>query len=279
MNFAFVAMTKPISLHAAGATLTVVRPFIPPVTGVNGCSSPVANTFDASGNFRGRDRAWSASKRARTELDAVYDLSQQFPPLSQPDRPALDMNSIKSLMVSAAAVAGDVIKLCDEPTTSPELKAVTMMLIALMRAMEGVVEQGLVPLSSTVSVAGRGFAATAKRQINPPTAAPKPPAPGTKELMDALDAAEKESVVFGANLGALPVANRAVLNTNFSVDLLRKTEEKVNSGSGELVESTRQVEDALACVEKSNFLAQDRKNISTGETLRTLPTAPSPQCR
>jgi hypothetical protein len=50
-------------------------------------------------------------------------------------------------MVSAAAVAGDVIKLCDEPDTSPELISVTMLLIALLRAMEGVVEQGLVPFS------------------------------------------------------------------------------------------------------------------------------------
>jgi hypothetical protein len=172
------------------------------------------------------------------------------------------MASIRSLMVSAAAVAGDVIKLCDKPDTSPELKSVTMLLIALLRAMEGVVEQGLVPLSAafpTANAPGRGHVASARRQINPPPAAPKPPVPGTRELMEALDSADKESVVFGANISSLPLANRTALNTNLSVELLHKTEEKARGGSGELLEATRLVEDALACVEKIEFLGARSK--------------------
>ncbi len=77
--------------------------------------------------------------------------------------------------------------------------------------------------------------------------------------MEALDSADKESVVFGANLGSLPLANRTALNTNFSVELLRKTEEKARGGSGELLEATRLVEDALACVEKIEFLGARSK--------------------
>ncbi len=204
----------------------------------------------------------SEQEGTNSELDAVFDLSQQFPPLTQPGRPALDMASIRSLMVSAVAVAGDVIKLCDEPNTSPELKSVTRLLIALLRAMEGVVG-GLVSFSAafpTANAPGRGHVASARRQINPPPAAPKPPVPSTRELMEALESADKESVVFGANLGSLPLANRTALNTNFSVELLRKMEEKARGGSGELLEATRLVEDALACVEKIEFWELGQKN-------------------
>jgi hypothetical protein len=68
-------MTKPVSLRAARASLQVKHPFVPPVTGYGGNANPVANSFDATGNFRSHDKVWSASKRARSELDAAFDLS------------------------------------------------------------------------------------------------------------------------------------------------------------------------------------------------------------
>jgi hypothetical protein len=251
-------MTKPIPLQAARASLQVVQPFIPPVTGLGGSTAPVANSFDGSGNFRPRDRVWSASKRARTELEAAFDLSQQFPPLEPPEHQSLDLSSIKSLLVAATALSSDVIPLCDGDDTLDSVRAVGQLCIALLRVVEGMVEKGLVPLSSCPPqpTAGRGYAATARQQLNAaPPLSPRPLAPGREELQEALEKADKESVVFGVNLGELPLANRSSLNTNFSVELLRKAEEKVEGRpSADLNESTRLIDDALACADKIEFL-------------------------
>jgi hypothetical protein len=73
---------KPIPLAAYS------KDFIPPVTGVGGRPSPVANLYDGSGIFPDRPRAGSLSKKRRIdEIDQVYDLSNQYPPLSVPGRP------------------------------------------------------------------------------------------------------------------------------------------------------------------------------------------------
>jgi hypothetical protein len=259
-------MTKPVSHRAARASLQVKHPFVPPVTGYGGNANPVANSFDATGNFRSRDRVWSASKRARSELDAAFDLSQQYPPLNPPERSTLNLESVKGLLVSAVAFSSEVIPLCDRDDTSPEMKSMCQMLVALMRVVEGVVENGLIPLSAapTPTLGGRAPIATARRQTVPPAAAPKPPPPGRAELVEALERADKESVVFGANLGSLPLANRSELSTNFSVDLLRKTEEKAAvQPVSVMAEATRIVEDALSCCEKMEFLgARSKKYIN-----------------
>jgi hypothetical protein len=259
-------MTKTVSLRAARASLQAKHPFIPPITGYGGNATPVANSFDATGNFRSRDRVWSSSKRARSELDAAFDLSQQYPPLAPPEKTTLNLESIKGLLVSAVAFSSEVIPLCDRDDTSPEMKSMCHMLVALMRVVEGVVENGLIPLSAaaTSTPGGRGPVAIARRQSTPPVAAPKPPPPGKAELVEALEKADKESIVFGANLGRLPLANRSELSTNFSVDLLKKTEDK-NAGlpPASLNEATRIVEDALSCCEKMEFLgARSRKFIN-----------------
>ncbi len=172
---------------------------------------------------------WSSSKRARSELDAAFYLSQQYPPLAHPEKSALNLESVKGLLVSAVAFSSEVIPLCDRDDTSPEMKSMCHMLVALMRVVEGVVENGLIPLSTapTSTRGGRGPAATARRQTIPPAAAPKPPSPGKAELVEALEKADRESIVFGANLGRLPLANRSELSTNFSVDLLKKLKKKL----------------------------------------------------
>ena len=57
--------------------------FIPPVTGVNRSFIPMANMFDTTRNFR--QRTFSLGKRRRgpdgNDLDNVFDLSKEFPPL------------------------------------------------------------------------------------------------------------------------------------------------------------------------------------------------------
>ena len=98
--------------------------FVPPVTGVNGSNIPVTNLYDDSGVFR--NRVGSRAKRARTESeierDAAYDLSRDYPPLVNPEKPALDPTHIKTLLVSATALTSTVAPLLETADTPPLLE-------------------------------------------------------------------------------------------------------------------------------------------------------------
>ena len=78
--------------------------FIPPVTGVNNSLAPVANSFDATGNFR--NRTVSLGKRRRGPegeiLDNAFDLSRDFPFLRPPAPLSIDICGVKSLLVESA---------------------------------------------------------------------------------------------------------------------------------------------------------------------------------
>ncbi len=243
--------------------------FIPPVTGVGGDNLPVSNSYDPSGNFPSRPRGGSFAKRQRTdaeaELGAAFDLSRDFPPVSNPAKPVIDPGEIKTLLVAASAISAEVIPALDAPDAPPELKKIATMMLSFVALMEAVVEKGIVPLAAAAANstlggggAGRGFATTARRQLNPPTS-PKPPTPGRRELVDALEKSEKESVLFNADLGKLEISNRSVLNANLSSALKKQTEEKASKDRRDSAENIRLVDDALSCVENMEFLGQRSK--------------------
>ena len=78
-------------------------PIVPPVTGVAGRAGPVANLYDTSGFFRTRS---GSVKRARVEpgsqdehLDQVFNLNKDFPPLTYPIPPKLDVDAVRALLV------------------------------------------------------------------------------------------------------------------------------------------------------------------------------------
>ncbi len=80
--------------------------------------------------------------------------------------------------------------------------------------------------------------------------------PGTAELKAALAAAEKTAVVFDADLGRSPVANRTTLNGAFAVGLKAATMKVAEESGGDAVESIRVVNDALSCVDNMEFVGQ-----------------------
>jgi hypothetical protein len=190
---------------------------IPPVTGIGGDNLPFSNSFDTSGTFPPRPRGGSLTKRPRTdadaELGAAFDLSRDFPPISVPAKSSVDPGEIKTLLVAASAISAEVIPVLDSPDSPPELTKIATMLLSFMTLMEAVVEKGIVPLATAVNCsgsqvpAGRGYAATAQRLLTPPTS-PKPPVPGRRELVEALEKTDKESVLFNADLGPLAISNR-----------------------------------------------------------------------
>ena len=188
---------KPIPLSAFTPT------FIPPVTGVGGSSAPIANSFDSSGLFPYRSRSSSANKRRRgEEIDLVFDRSEAYPPLHPPAKPSLNIPVIRELVVAATA-AGEIRDLLDDAEADPKMKSIGKLTLALLSVAEAMLEGGFVPLSSSGSrdqttLAPRRRGSTASPL---PILLPKPMPAGLKELKEGLERAEKESVLFDANLG------------------------------------------------------------------------------
>ncbi len=56
----------------------------------------------------------------------MYDLSRDFPPLYNPDKPALDPAHIKTLLVTATAAATEVTPLLEIPETPPPMRLLSL---------------------------------------------------------------------------------------------------------------------------------------------------------
>jgi hypothetical protein len=248
---------KPIPLSAYTSSFT------PPVTGVNGMLAPVANMYDSSGHFESRSRSGSGSKRKRTEeLDAVYDLSEEYPPTVFPEKKRFDLSVVKEMVLAAGVASKPVRDMLDAPDLDPKMKAFATLNIALYDALEAVLESGLAPISGTAS---RG--SFAGRQ-QPPPPPPKPVAPpGLKELREGLEKAEKECVLFGADLGPMPVANRNALSGALTACFKKCAVINATEKNTDLNKAIRDMDDALSCVSDMEFLgAKSKKFLKEGDT-------------
>jgi hypothetical protein len=243
---------KPIPLAAYCAD------FIPPVTGVNGNLAPVANSYDGSGTFADRNRAGSLSKKRKVgEIEDIFDLSKQYPPLVTPPRPSLDLKEIKNLLVTAASAGDEIRPILETDDLDPRFKAIGSLSIAILEVVSVIVEKGLVPLSGAGSGsgpgAGAGYVAGGTKLAGPPPP-PKTVSPGLKELRECLEKSDRESILFDADLGPHAMGNRAGLNGAFS-DGIRKLAIKNAIESGkEPTESVRAMNDAIGCVTDIDFI-------------------------
>jgi hypothetical protein len=233
--------------------------FTPPVTGVNGRPSPVANNYDSTGNFIRRNRLGSDAKRKRTEdsayseLEAMFDLSQQYPPLQHPEKPGLDVRRIRELMVIANAASTDVRAWVEEPDCEPKVKAVGNLALALLNAVDALVENGIVPVTSGRGGGGaRAFSAPRQSDIVRSV-------PGEAELKACLEAADKETVLFDANLGTEETFNRNTLSTNLTRSLATAAGDRADGNKLPVPEARRLVDDALSCAADMEFLGNKSK--------------------
>jgi hypothetical protein len=85
-----------------------------------------------------------------------------------------------------------------------------------------------------------------------------------------LATAEKTAVVFDADLGRSPVANRATLNGAFAAGLKAATMKVAEESGGDANENIRIVNDALSCADNLDFLGQTTAAGLTGLTRPTL---------
>jgi hypothetical protein len=98
---------------------------------------------------------------------------------------------------------------------------------ALLELVNAVVEEGILPVVSSPAAASFASVAAAPATGNTTNARSRVE-PGTAELKAALATAEKTAVVFDADLGQSPTANRNALNVAFSAGLKAATMKAVD---------------------------------------------------
>ena len=235
--------------------------FVPPVTGFNKSFIPVANLFDTSGNFR--QRSVSLAKRRRgpegDALDNVFDLSREFPPLRNPAPPAIDVFKIKNLLVVAANTGDDLKKIVEKGEPGGEVVMMAKSVLALYNCVEGLIEMAVLPLCSGQAWSGLGNSGSATpgrpaRQAAAPAPPPKPT--GERELREAMERADTESVLYDANLGAAATFNRAKLNANLSAGLKSAAVAKASTENKDVSEAVRVLDDAFSGVVDVDFIGQ-----------------------
>jgi len=226
----------------------------PPVSGIGGSSTPVSNLYDASGNFRNRT---GSLKRRRTDeegyLDAYFDMSQPFPPPNYPSPPTVDVDAVKELLV-AAAKERDALKSVSEKCADPNIETIVKSAVSLYNLVEALVERAVIPICQGGASAGSG-----NRGWQPAAAAKHPPplSSGEAEMRATLAKADRESIVFDANLGKTAIFNRTKLSAAFSASLKQAV---VGAATREdVAESVRVLDDAFSCVEDVDFLGQASK--------------------
>jgi hypothetical protein len=228
----------------------------PPVT-IGGRNPPVvANMFDDSGNFRQRNGSFKRPKvegGAAAAGEGFYDLSRDASAPSLPNAPRLDVGKIRGLMVKANEMAAIIRSRYTAESVPEGVKELAGFSISLLDLVNAVVEDGILPMASSPSAS---FASVAAASATFPAPSRARPEPGTAELKDALTAAEKTAVVFDADLGPSPVANRAALNGAFTAGLKAATLKVAENSGEDANESIRVVNDALSCADNLGFVGQ-----------------------
>ncbi len=197
---------------------------IPPVT-IGGISAPVvANLFDSSGNFRQQNGSF---KRQRVDggggpaKDGFYNLSRDVAAPSLPPTLRLDVGRIRDLLVKANEMATTIRSRFVSESAPEGVRELAGFSIALLDLVSAVVEEGIVPMSSSGATS---FASVAAAAVATPAAPSRPHVePRTAELKAALAATEKSAVIFDADLRPSLVANRVTLNGAFAAGLKAAT--------------------------------------------------------
>jgi hypothetical protein len=137
------------------------------------------------------------------------------------------------------------------------VKACGKLALALLDAVEALVENGVVPATS--GRGGGGARAAQARAVSTVTA----PIPGAAELKACLEKADKETVLFDANLGIDETFNRNSLSTRLTRCLATAAGDRAEANKLPVPEARRLVDNALSCAVDMEFLGnKSRKYIN-----------------
>jgi hypothetical protein len=188
-------------------------------------------------------------------MDDVYDLSVEYPPLLPPPRQGLDTEKVGALLVAASGAAVDVRTALEDPNIDPKLKALINLNLAILETLEAVFECGLKPLSGPASGRGTGSGRSgAVGAVAPPVPDRPKTVPGLNELKESLCKADKESIMFEANLGPNTQANRNNLAAAFSASIRTAAIDKAKAAGECPAEAVRVMDDVLSCVTDMEFI-------------------------
>ena len=200
-------MGKPIPLSQISSAPNPVT--IPPVT--FGASGPVANLFDKTGRF---PRARTGSfKRPRTDDDPdnFFNLSLNYPQLTLPPPPSIDLENVKSLLIDNSKMAMQIAAMAASNDCDPSVKVLADAWTVLFKLVEATLEKGVLPMGDPSFLAATGRNACPP----PPPPLPKPVDTG-RALRAALECADKQLVLFDADLGPNQIANKNAMSVAFS---------------------------------------------------------------
>ena len=209
-----------------------------------------SNLFDPSDNFRPR----SNSKRRRTDnsnydLDDRFDLTRDFPPLTVPDKPCIDLESIAELMIEASADVPTMKSILEKPElNSDDTKKAVSFSLKVFGMLEGMWERAVRPMADGNAV-GRAAAVRAPAPVEQPDA-------DLAELREVLQKADRTAVLYDANLGTVPVANRQKLCHALSAGIRESAIGIAMGDGGDPSEAVEVANDALSLVTDMAFLGQ-----------------------
>jgi len=171
-------------------------------------------------------------------------------------------------MVEAAAKVKELAPILTDKRTTDQNKACVNTVIALYSLIESVVEKAVVPLVDALQGGGGGECGGGGSRFGHKSG----PDPDEIRIREALEKADKTSVIFGANLGNSPVGNRTTLANNFTTGLRSAAveiataqaaqsaqgtpEEGAAAVAASVNEAVRVAADALSCADSLDFLGQ-----------------------
>jgi hypothetical protein len=201
---------------------------------------------------------------AEGSMEAAFDLTRDYPPLTYPSKSGVDVGTVKLLLVEAAKCVADIREAMDDPSVIPLNLKFTKFNIVVFNLLEAAIEKGIDPI-------------VAAPPLTQETSIPVV-AKGERALREALEAA----VMFEADLGLLPPANREKLGHPFSAGIRVSAIKKTEAGGKDPVEAIRLVADAVSCVTDIAFQGQATKKFEnkfnkTDERIEKFCTMPIKQ--
>ena len=139
-------------------------------------------------------------------------------------------NSKMAAQIAAMAVSDD----CD-----PNVKVLADAWTGLFKLIEATLEKAVLPMGDPSFLAATG------RNLRPPPPTPLPkPVDTGRALRAALECADKQSVLFDADLGPNQIANKNAMSVAFSTTVKALTVANAEKAAVDADESMRVVEDA-----------------------------------
>jgi len=184
-----------------------------------------------------------------SDFDRRFDITKEFPPLVFPSRQGVDLDAASAALVGVMEKAPAIRALAEGgDDIDPDIKNVAAFGISVLTLLEAMWERVVRPLAAgPTGPAAAGFA---------PPPPPSREETDLKELKEVLVASEKTAILYGANLGSVPIANRQKLCQALSAGIRTAAVDTAAVRKTDPAEAVRVADDALSLVTDMAFLGQ-----------------------